>query len=85
MWLADETKKNLPLELDFAHEAKNCERVSHIFKDISYLKVPEVYWDFTTQRVLTMEFCEGGQVNDKDYMSQHDIDVNEVSAPVYNG
>lgn len=26
-WLVDETKKNLPIELDFLHEGKNAEKV----------------------------------------------------------
>lgn len=26
-----------------------------------------------------MEFIEGGQVNDRDYMKKHDINVNEVT------
>lgn len=28
-WLADETKKNLPVELDFLHEGLNAEKVNH--------------------------------------------------------
>ena len=39
IWLAEETKKNLPLELDFVHEAKNCERVAKMFSHFSFLKV----------------------------------------------
>ena len=39
LWLAEETKKNLPLELDFIHEAHNCERVSRMFSHFSFLKV----------------------------------------------
>ena len=78
LWLAEETKRNLPLELDFVHEAKNCERVGAMFQDVTYLKVPQVYWELTTERVLCMEFCEGGQVNDKEYMSKNKIDVSEV-------
>ena len=27
-WLVEESKKNLPIELDFLHEGKNAERVS---------------------------------------------------------
>ena len=42
------------------------------------MQVPRIMWEHTTERVLTMEFCEGGQVNDKEYMKEHDIDVNEV-------
>jgi aarF domain-containing kinase len=39
IWLAEETKKNLPLELDFVHEAKNCERVAKMFNHFPFLKV----------------------------------------------
>lgn len=39
LWLAEETKKNLPLELDFLHEGRNCERVERIFKHFNFLKV----------------------------------------------
>ena len=39
LWIAEMTKKNLPLELDFAHEGRNCERVAHMFKDFDYIKV----------------------------------------------
>ena len=79
MWLAEETKKNLPLELDFIHEGRNCERVERLFKHLKFLKVPKIYWDLSSERVLTMEFCEGGKVNDREYMKQHKISVDEVS------
>lgn len=41
--------------------------------------MPKIYWDLTTERVLTMEYCEGGQVNDKAYMEKHGISVEDVS------
>jgi len=40
--------------------------------------VPRVYWEFCSDRVLAMEYCDGGKVDDKQYMTQHGIDVNEV-------
>ncbi len=43
MWLAEETRKNLPLELDFEHEAHNCERVARMFSHFDFLKV-KVTW-----------------------------------------
>lgn len=79
MWLAEETKRNLPLELDFLHEGRNCERVERLFKHFSFLKVPKIHWDLSSERVLTMEFCEGGKVDDKAYMEKHGINVNEVT------
>lgn len=37
-----------------------------------------IHWDLSTKRILTMEFAEGGQVNDGEYMKKHGIDVNKV-------
>lgn len=43
------------------------------------LQVPKVYWNLSTSRVLTMEYVEGGQVNDLAYIRSNDIDHHEVS------
>ncbi|XP_074091727.1 aarF domain-containing protein kinase 1 isoform X4 [Macrotis lagotis] len=79
MWLVDEAKKNLPLELDFLNEGKNAEKVAEMLKHFEFLKVPRIYWELSTRRVLLMDFVEGGQVNDKAYMEKNQIDVNEIS------
>ncbi|XP_019589219.1 aarF domain-containing protein kinase 1 isoform X3 [Rhinolophus sinicus] len=79
MWLVDEAKKNLPLELDFLNEGRNAEKVAQMLKHFDFLKVPQIYWELSTKRVLLMEFVDGGQVNDRDYMERNKIDVNEVS------
>ncbi|XP_058847748.1 aarF domain-containing protein kinase 1-like isoform X3 [Acipenser ruthenus] len=77
MWLIEEAKKNMPLELDFLNEGRNAERVANMLKHFEFLKVPKIHWDLSTKRILTMEFVEGGQVNDLEYMKENCIDVNE--------
>uniref|UniRef100_W5MQS9 AarF domain-containing protein kinase 1 n=1 Tax=Lepisosteus oculatus TaxID=7918 RepID=W5MQS9_LEPOC len=79
MWLVEEARRNLPLELDFLNEGRNAEKVAEMLKHFKFLKVPKIHWDLSTTRVLTMEFMDGGQVNDREYMKEHDIDVNEIS------
>lgn len=81
-WLVEETKKNLPLELDFLNEGKNSEKLQEKFSRHTFLKVPEVYWNYSTKRILTMEYCEGGHVNDLQYMRDHGISSDEVSSKV---
>ncbi|XP_066157451.1 aarF domain-containing kinase 1-like isoform X1 [Euwallacea fornicatus] len=78
-WLVDESKENIPQELDFVQEGKNAEKISKIFEYVDWLKVPKVRWELTTSRVLSMEFVEGGQVNDLNYITQHQIDPYEIS------
>jgi len=41
-------------------------------------QVPEVYWSLTTPRVLTMEFCEGGKVDNLAYIRTNSISADEV-------
>ncbi|XP_035824721.1 aarF domain-containing protein kinase 1 [Aplysia californica] len=79
VWLAEETKKNLPVELDFVNEGQNCERLGEMLSKFEFLKVPKVIWEHSSDRVLTMEFCEGGKVDDLQYMEDHNISVNQVT------
>lgn len=39
MWLVEEAKRNMPLELDFLNEGRNAEKVSHMLKHFHFLKV----------------------------------------------
>ncbi|KAG8449002.1 hypothetical protein GDO86_015894 [Hymenochirus boettgeri] len=79
MWLVEEAKKNLPLELDFLNEGQNAEKMAAIVSDFPFLRIPRIHWELSTQRVLVMEYMEGGQVNDREYMKRNKIDVNQIS------
>lgn len=67
-WLIDETKKNITKELDFLQEGRNAEKVAALFKDYKWLKVPKIFWEYSTERVLVMEYFTGGQVNNVKYI-----------------
>lgn len=78
-WLAREVRTNLPKELDFCHEARNQEKFSVMYKHLHFIKAPLVYWQYTSTRVLTMEFCEGGKLDDLSYIEKHGLPVDEIS------
>lgn len=79
-WLVDETKLNLPIELDFLHEGENCEKIEGLFKkQFQWLKVPKIYWEHSSSRVLVMEYLEGGHVTDVEYLKEKKIDPFDVS------
>lgn len=77
-WLVEEVKRHLPLELDFSNEATNADRVREMYSHLNFLKVPKIYYRYTSDRVLTMEFCEGAQINDIDYFLRNEIDRYDV-------
>lgn len=78
-WLGREMRENLPLEMNFMHEASNAARVTHNFESIpdSPLYIPRVL--SSTKRTLVMEFIEGAKIDDKEYLAVHGIDRNKVS------
>ncbi|XP_075049593.1 aarF domain-containing protein kinase 1 [Mixophyes fleayi] len=79
MWLVEEAKKNLPRELDFLNEGRNAERMADMVRQFPFLRIPRIHWDLSRKRVLVMEYVDGGQVNDRQYMEQNNIDVDQVS------
>lgn len=42
MWLAEETRRNLPFELDFYQEGKNSETMAGILAKFPWVKIPKV-------------------------------------------
>lgn len=50
-----------------------------MFTHFHWLKIPKIYWDISTKRILVMEYLEGGQVNDLDYIKENKIDPFEVA------
>jgi predicted unusual protein kinase regulating ubiquinone biosynthesis (AarF/ABC1/UbiB family) len=65
-WISiyDESERLLYLEIDYLHEADNAERFARDFADIEWVRVPRVYREVSTPRVLVMEFVESFKLTD---------------------
>lgn len=42
-------------EIDYTKEAFNAEKFSENFKNMDYVKVPEILWEYTTPQVPTIQ------------------------------
>ena len=62
--LAQEFADTLRNEQNYEQEAHNIERYRQIFATEGYVRVPKVYWETTTRRVLTMERMAGIKITD---------------------
>ncbi|GAB4111301.1 MAG: AarF/ABC1/UbiB kinase family protein [Roseiflexaceae bacterium] len=51
-------------ELDFRQEGRNADRFRRNFAGNPGVKIPLIYWDYTTARVLTSERIVGVKIND---------------------
>jgi ubiquinone biosynthesis protein len=66
-------------ELDFTREGWNIERFCRNFEGDETIYVPKVYWDATTQKVLTIEYINGVKVNQFDKISELGLDRKEIA------
>jgi predicted unusual protein kinase regulating ubiquinone biosynthesis (AarF/ABC1/UbiB family) len=66
-------------ELDYIQEGKNAEAFAKNFAQNPKIKIPIVYWPFTTSKVLTLEFLEGTKISDFEEIDAQGIDRKEVA------
>lgn len=57
-------------ELDFIREAGNTTKVAANFAGKKFAEVPEVIWELTSPKVLTLQFLDGVPLSDKEGMVQ---------------
>lgn len=72
----EESAKLLYKEIDYINEAENAVRFKNNFEDTPWVKVPEVYWNLTSERVVTMEYVPGIKINNLDEIDRRGIDRN---------
>jgi predicted unusual protein kinase regulating ubiquinone biosynthesis (AarF/ABC1/UbiB family) len=65
-------------EIDYIHEGKNAERFRRNFQDDPQVKIPYVYWQYTTRHVLTLEYLPGIKVDDRQALLQAGINLDRV-------
>jgi len=62
--------KTIKRELDFHHEAASIIRFGHCFTDDPDIKVPRVYLQYTTRRILIEQYIKGIKVSDLESLLQ---------------
>jgi ubiquinone biosynthesis protein len=62
--IVDEFARFIRQELDYRHEARNATAFRRDFAGHPSVRIPRVYWSYTRNRVLTLEFLEGTQLAD---------------------
>jgi ubiquinone biosynthesis protein len=64
--LVDEFARSIRLELDYSHEARNAEAFHRNFARDDLVVVPRVIRQYSTSRILTLEYLRGTKVADLD-------------------
>jgi ubiquinone biosynthesis protein len=77
--LVDEFAFTLRNELDFRREGQNADRFRRNFAGDPGVYIPHVFWEFTNDRVLTMERVGGIKVADMSALDEAGIDRHVVA------
>ncbi|XP_067824952.1 uncharacterized aarF domain-containing protein kinase 5 isoform X2 [Heptranchias perlo] len=78
-WVLQDLKGTLAQELDFENEGRNAERCARDLSQFKYIVIPKVYWEKTSKRVLTADYCEGCKVTSIDEIKQQGMSVKDVA------
>jgi predicted unusual protein kinase regulating ubiquinone biosynthesis (AarF/ABC1/UbiB family) len=64
-WLGiyEECARILYEEIDYLNEGRNADEFRRNFRNVTWLKVPRVYWRYCSRRVLTLEYLPGIKIS----------------------
>ncbi len=77
--IADLLKEVSKSELDLLREAANASKLRENLKDLKGFYVPEIFWQFSTSKVLVLEWIDGIPFSKKEQILASDFDKKEIA------
>ncbi len=62
--IVEEFHRTLMKEMNFTNEASNIRQFQLQYKDTDYIKIPDVIGEYSTDKILTLEYIDGIKAND---------------------
>ncbi len=76
--IVDEFGSKIFEEINYIKEGKNCERFARYFEGDPRVFIPKIYWQATTQRVLTLEWINGIKLTDIKRIKAANLDESQL-------
>ncbi|BAT84633.1 hypothetical protein LR48_Vigan03g159500 [Vigna angularis] len=73
--LIDEFARRVFQELNYVQEGQNARRFKKLYADKEDICVPDVFWDYTSAKVLTMEWVDGVKLNEQEAIERQGLKV----------
>jgi len=76
--IIDEFGVKLFEEIDYINEGKNADQFARNFQNDNTVKVPKIYWDYSSYCILTLEWIEGIKLTDTKKIREANLDQNRL-------
>ena len=73
--LVDEFAARVFQELNYVQEGINAERFARLYGDRPDVVVPGIEWDYTSPKVITMDWIQGTKLSDQESLKAQGLDV----------
>lgn len=80
--VVEEFRLTLVRELDYETEGRNADKIRNIHSDEGGIRIPHVYWDWTTERVLVMEYLDGVKLTQPQAMKDAGCDTRKAAETI---
>ena len=81
--MVDEFRRSMIAELDYRREAQNLRALGHNLRDFELIIVPQPIDDFTSTRVLTMDWVGGRKVTSIGPLGRMELDGEPLAAALF--
>ncbi|PKA51630.1 putative aarF domain-containing protein kinase [Apostasia shenzhenica] len=71
--LIDEFARRVYQELNYVQEGQNARRFKKLYADKENVLVPDIFWDYTSVKVLTMEWVNGVKLNQQEAIEKQGL------------
>lgn len=69
----------LSREIDYTYEAQNALKFANNFKNRRGVKIPKIYWEYTTSKVLVMEEIEGVKISEVENLEKKNWNLRKIA------
>lgn len=77
--IVDEFGTKLFEEIDYLNEGRNAEKFATNFQDDPSVKVPAIYWRYSSKHVLTLEWINGFKLTDTERVKAAGLDTDKLT------
>jgi ubiquinone biosynthesis protein len=77
--LVKEFRRNIMREINFTREGRTVDRFAANFIDSTTVYIPKIFWDYSGEIVLTMEYVPGIKISDLENLRAQGYDLKEIA------